>query len=53
MTVAVLFNSLPAAASAYVLARQMGGDSRLMAGTITLQTVLALPSIPLALLLFG
>ena len=53
LTVAVLFNSLPAAASAYVLARQMGGDARLMAGTITLQTVLALPSIPLALLLFG
>lgn len=53
LTVAVLFNSLPAAASAYVLARQMGGDARLMAGTITIQTVLALPSIPLALLLFG
>ncbi|EWY41883.1 transporter [Skermanella stibiiresistens SB22] len=53
LTVAVLFNSLPVAASAYVLARQMGGDSRLMAGMITAQTVLALPSIPLALLLFG
>jgi malonate transporter and related proteins len=49
----VLFNALPAAASSYVLARQMGGDSSLMAGLITAQTVLALPSIPFALMMFG
>jgi predicted permease len=53
LTIAVLFNALPAAASSYVLARQMGGDSGLMAGLITAQTVLALPSIPIALLMFG
>ena len=53
LTIAVLFNALPAAASSYVLARQMGGDSSLMAGLITAQTVLALPSIPFALMMFG
>src|SRR3954447_25666423 len=53
LTIAVLFNALPTAASSYVLARQMGGDSGLMAGLITAQTVLALPLIPLALLMFG
>jgi malonate transporter and related proteins len=53
LTVAVLFNSLPVAAAAYVLARQMGGDHRLMAGLVTAQTLLALPTIPIALMLFG
>ena len=45
--VAVLFNGLPTAPSAFILARQMGGDHRLMAGLITLQTGLALISLPL------
>ncbi len=32
---------MPAASSAYVLARQMGGDAPLLAQIITLQTILA------------
>lgn len=37
----VLFFALPTAPTAYVLTRQLGGDSHLMAGLITLQTLLA------------
>jgi hypothetical protein len=46
-SVAVLFNGLPTATSAYILARQLGGDARLMAGLITLQTALGIASLPL------
>ncbi|SHN37163.1 hypothetical protein SAMN05192549_108275 [Duganella sacchari] len=37
----ILFFALPTAPTAYVLARQMGGDAHLMAGIITLQTLLS------------
>ena len=49
-SVLVLFFSLPTAPTAYVLTRQLGGDSHLMAGIITLQTLLAAISLPLVLL---
>lgn len=49
-TVLVLFFALPTAPTAYVLTRQLGGDSHLMAGIITLQTLLAAASLPLLLL---
>jgi hypothetical protein len=39
--VLILFFALPTAPTAYVLTRQLGGDSHLMAGLITLQTLLA------------
>lgn len=39
--VLVLFFALPTAPTAYVLTRQLGGDSHLMAGIITLQTMLS------------
>jgi malonate transporter len=52
-TVLVLFFALPTAPTAYVLTRQLGGDSQLMAGLITLQTLLAAASLPLLLLLLG
>ena len=45
--VAVLFHTLPTASSSYILARQMGGDARLMASIIALQTILAGAAIPL------
>lgn len=45
----VLFFALPTAPTAYVLTRQLGGDSHLMAGLITLQTLLAALSLPLLL----
>lgn len=48
--VAVFF-ALPTAPTAYTLTRQLGGDSHLMAGLITLQTLLAAASLPLLLAL--
>lgn len=39
--VALLFAALPTATSAYILARQLGGDAELMAAIITGQTLLA------------
>ncbi len=52
-TVLVLFFALPTAPTAYVLTRQLGGDSQLMAGLITLQTLLAAASLPLMLVLLA
>lgn len=49
--VLVLFFGLPTAPTAYVLTRQLGGDGHLMAGLITLQTLLAAASLPLVLFL--
>lgn len=51
--IAVLFTALPTATSSYILARQMGGDHRVMAGIITVQTLLAMATWPLATLLLG
>ncbi|WP_375740858.1 AEC family transporter [Pseudomonas boanensis] len=45
----VLFFALPTAPTAYVLTRQLGGDSHLMAGIITLQTLLAAASLLLVM----
>ena len=49
MQVAVLLAALPTATSAYILARQLGGDAPLMAGIISGQTLLAMVSIPVLL----
>jgi malonate transporter and related proteins len=48
---ALLFTAAPISASSYVLARQLGGDAPLMAGLITLSTILAAVTMPLALAL--
>nr|CAA6800090.1 MAG: Unknown protein [uncultured Thiotrichaceae bacterium] len=48
-----LFAALPTAASAYILARQLGGNAELMAGIITGQTLLAMLSLPLVIVLTG
>lgn len=45
-TILVLFFALPCASTAYVLTRQLGGDGQLMAGIITLQTLLAMLFLP-------
>lgn len=45
----VLFFALPTAPTAYVLARQLGGDSHLMAGLITFQTLLSAISLLLVM----
>lgn len=47
--VAVLFCGLPTATSAYILARQLGGDAELMAGLITLQTGVAVVVLPIVI----
>lgn len=52
-TVAILFNALPAAPTAFVLARQMGGDAELMAGILTAQTAAAVVTLPLLLAWLG
>lgn len=44
--VALLFAALPTATSAYILARQLGGDAELMAAIITGQTLLAMFTLP-------
>jgi predicted permease len=53
VALAVLFAALPTAPSAYILARQMGGDAHLMAGLLTLQTVMAVLTLPLAIALLA
>jgi hypothetical protein len=47
----LMFAGLPTATSAFILARCMGGDYRLMAGIITTQTVAAVATLPLVLTL--
>ncbi len=49
--VIVIIASLPTASSAYILARELGGDSQLMAAIITGQTLLAMASMPIAIYL--
>lgn len=48
-SILIVFAALPTAPSAYILARQLGGNAELMAGMITGQTLLALISLPLVL----
>lgn len=48
--VLVVFAAVPTATSAYILARQLGGDAELMAAIITAQTLLAMVSLPFMLL---
>lgn len=47
--VLLVFAAVPTATSAYILARQLGGDAGLMAAIITAQTLLAMLSLPLLL----
>ena len=47
--VLVTFAALPSASAAYILARQMGGDGPLIAAILTVETVLALVTLPLVL----
>ncbi|WP_242521556.1 AEC family transporter [Motiliproteus sp. SC1-56] len=49
----LLFALLPTAPSAYILARQLGGDAPLMASIITLQTLLAMATMTLLLSLLA
>jgi predicted permease len=53
LTTALLFQALPTASSAYIMARQLGGDAPLMAGITAMQTALAVIALPLAVLSLG
>ena len=44
--VLIIFSTIPTATSAYILARQLGGDASLMAAIITAQTLLSMLTIP-------
>ncbi len=47
----IIFSALPTAPSAYILSRQLGGDSQAMAAIISLQTVMSCLSLPVILML--
>ncbi len=49
LSVLLLFAAMPTATSAYILARQLGGDAPLMATITTAQTLLAMVSLPFIL----
>jgi predicted permease len=51
--IAVMFAALPTASSAYILSRQMGGDHQTMAAIITVQTLVAMLTLPWVLGLAG
>jgi malonate transporter and related proteins len=47
----MLFQTLPTAASSYIMARQLGGNANLMAAIITFQTLFAVLILPIMLVL--
>ena len=49
-TAVMIAMSVPSAGGSYLLARQMGGDAKLMAEILTLQTLAAAVTMPIALL---
>jgi predicted permease len=51
--VLLAFSALPTAPTAYVLAARMGYDGTLVAGLVTLSTLLGLFSLPFAMILIG
>lgn len=53
LVVVVLLMALPTAPSAYILARQMGGNAPVMARIISTQTVIAFLTLPVTLWLLG
>ena len=50
---ALIYTAIPVSVSAFILARQMGGDHRLMAVIITMQTVLSGATLPVVLGILG
>lgn len=53
MNVAILCAAMPTASGSYILARQLGGDAPLMAEILTVQTLLAMATIPILLWTVG
>jgi len=50
---ALIYTAIPVSVSAFILARQMGGDHRGMALIITVQTVLSAATLPVILAMLG
>jgi predicted permease len=46
-TIAIIAGAVPTASTAYVMARQMGGDAQLMANIVTIQVMLSAITLPL------
>ncbi|WP_207261865.1 AEC family transporter [Desulfovibrio sp. Huiquan2017] len=53
VTTALIYTAIPVSVSAFILARQMGGDHEVMALIITAQTVLSALTMPFVLALLG
>jgi hypothetical protein len=53
LVIVAVCSAVPTSPSAYVMARQMGGDAPLLAQIITLQTILAAITMPIAIALFS
>lgn len=51
--VPVLFNALPVAPVSYIMARHLGGNAELMAGLVTLHTLLSMATLPIVLTLLA
>jgi malonate transporter and related proteins len=49
LAVIALAASVPAASNSYILAKQLGGDARLMAQILTLQTIVAILTMPVVI----
>lgn len=52
-TVALIFSAVPTAVSAFILARQLGGDTDLMASIVTVQTMFSVATMPVMLQVLG
>jgi predicted permease len=52
-TIALLAASVPTSSAAFILARQLGGNAPLMAEIITLQTLVAIATMPIVLAALG
>jgi len=53
LVIVAVCSAVPTSSSAYVMARQMGGDAPLLAQIITLQMILAAITMPIAIALFS
>ena len=51
LAIAVLFAAMPTAVSSYILARELGGDTKMMASIITFQTLLCIATLFLVFLI--
>ncbi len=52
-SVLVMYATVPGSTSSYVLARQMGGDTELMAGIVTATTLAAMATMPIWMMVTG